>query len=69
MLAKFVTTEKDWEEQKRLNPNGMGAGSFGPGTRYTLYKSLEGGIADAQEWGTGYTNDQSKIKLPTKSAG
>ncbi len=64
MLAKFVTTEKDWEERKRLNPHKIAAGSFGPGTRYKLYSSMTGDGSEAQAWGTGATKDPSRIKAP-----
>lgn len=66
MLAKFVTTEEDWKEQKRLNPHGMGAGLFGPGTRYKLYSSMNGHASEAQAWGTGYTKDASRITIPAE---
>ncbi len=62
MLAKFVITEKDWAEQKRLNPHRNAAGSFGPGTRYKLYSSMTGDGSKAQAWGTGYTKDPTRIK-------
>ena len=65
ILTKFVTTEEEWKTQ----PHPGGAGSFGPGTTFTLYHSLNGEVAKAKAWGTDATKDQKRITNPnTKKA-
>jgi len=66
MLAKFVTTEEEWAEQKRSKPHETRAGLLGPGTTYKLYSSMTGHGSEARARGTGFTKDVNKIKVHTE---
>ena len=60
ILAKFVTTEEDWNN----NPPPGGQGSWGIGTKYRLYEGLDGQGARPVPWGSGFTENRDNISGP-----